>query len=180
MPPLWTPAAKPLPYARGECTSSPQPRKGTKSRRDISSQGPGHTDRHQLHAVCKCLMRRHPNKCTPLKGYTQEPRLPTYPRLDTLTHTRQVEALELRCPGKVHGLHDMTTTGVETQPKARPKQGPRSPEPVLRLTCQPQRQLSMLPTQPAPLLSHERELLTPGGLRNNYIHSRGCFRMVTT
>ena len=27
MPPLWPPAAKPLPYARGECTSSPQPRK---------------------------------------------------------------------------------------------------------------------------------------------------------
>ena len=37
------------------------------------------------------------------QGYTQEPRLPTGPRPDTLTHTRQAEALELRCPGKVHG-----------------------------------------------------------------------------
>ena len=43
--------------SKTECTSSPQPRKGTRFRRDISSQGPGHTDRrHQLHAVCKCLM----------------------------------------------------------------------------------------------------------------------------
>ena len=76
----------------------------------ISSQGPGHRQ----------------------TGHTQEPRLPTGPRPDTLTHTRQAEALELRCPGNVHGPPATTTNGVKTQPKARPKQGPRSPEPVLK------------------------------------------------
>ena len=34
MPPLWTPAAKTLPYARSEWTSSPQTRKGTRFCRD--------------------------------------------------------------------------------------------------------------------------------------------------
>ena len=144
MPPLWTPAAKPLPYARGECTSSPQPRKGTRFCRDISSQGPGHTDRQ---APTPCSMQM-PHRVTPQQmhtsqGLTQEPRLPTVPRPDTLTHTRQAEALELRCTGKVHGPPATTTTGVKTQPKARPKQSPRSPEPVLRLTGQPLRQLSI-------------------------------------
>ena len=55
------------------------------------------------------------------------------PAQTLLTHNRQAEALELRCPGKVHDPPATTTTGVKTQPKARPKQGPRSPEPVLRL-----------------------------------------------
>ena len=147
MPPLWTPAAKPLPYARGECTSSPQPRKGTRFRRDISSLGPGHTDRQ---APTPCSMQM-PHGVTPQQVHTSQglhprakaPYWPPPRHSTTYRPTRQAEALELRCPGKVHGPPATTTTGVKTQPKARPKQSPRSPEPVLRLTGQPLRQLSI-------------------------------------
>ena len=79
------PAAKPLPYARGECTSSPQPRKGTRFRRDISSQGPGHTGR-QAPTPCSMQMPHGTPANAHLKGYIQEPRLPTGPHPDTLTH----------------------------------------------------------------------------------------------
>ena len=53
---------------RGECTSSPQPRKGTRFRRDISSQGPGHTDRQ---APTPCSMQM-PQGVTPQQMHTSQ------------------------------------------------------------------------------------------------------------
>ena len=99
-----------------------KPRKGTRFRRDISSQGPGHTDRQ---APCSMQM---PHGVTPQQMHTSQGLHPRAkapywpPPRHSLTHTRQAEALELRCPGKVHGPPATTTTGVKTQPKARPKQ----------------------------------------------------------
>ena len=84
------PQQNPYAYARGECISSPRRAIGARSRWDTSSLGQDtQADMHQLEAVCKCLMGRHPSNYTPLKGYTQEPRLPTGHRPDTLAQTRQ-------------------------------------------------------------------------------------------